>query len=538
LAPDDGPIIEMRNIHKIYPDGTVALRGVDLKLYRGEVLGLLGENGAGKTTLMKILSGFIRPTAGEIYVNGEKVKFRTPADALARGIAMVHQIFTLVLPLTALENIMLGKEVLRPEAFATLRPLKLQEARKKVEELMEATGFKIPLDTPVELLPLGVRQKIEILKALYKGANVLILDEPTTFLTLLEVNELFKFIRKFKESGGTVVFISHKIREVLEITDRIVVLRHGRVVGELPTKEATPEKLAVMMVGREIKLDVLLRGKGRRGDKPVLQVKDLWVESDLGYDAVKGISFEVYPGEIFGIAGVEGNGQDELVQAITGLRRVKRGKIILNGEDVTNSTPIDLYRRGVSHIPGDRERFGLVLEFTVTENGVISRQWEPMFTKGFRLDWGSVKRYVSWLVKRFNVVTSSLDAPAKSLSGGNRQKLLVGRELSKKPLTGEKPPLIVAVHPTKGLDIASTMYVRELLARARDEGKAVLLVSADLDEILQLSDRIAVIYEGQFMGVMKAEEATLEKIGLMMGGVRPEEVKGVKVAFREARVEV
>jgi len=514
------PIVEMRNIHKIYPDGTVALRGVDLRLYEGEILGLLGENGAGKTTLMKILSGFIRPTKGEIYVRGRRVKFRTPADALAEGIAMVHQIFTLVPPLTALENIILGKEVVGKKVrVGTLRPLELEEARKKVEELMAQTGFKIPLDTPVELLPLGIRQKIEIIKALYKGARILILDEPTTFLTLLEVNELFRFIRKFRESGGTVIFITHKIKEALEITDRIMVLRHGKVVGEVPTKEATPEKLAVMMVGKEIKLDVVLRGKEvPAGAKPVLVVKDLWVKSDLGYDAVKGISFEVYPGEIFGIAGVEGNGQDELIEAITGLRRAEKGKIIVNGEDVTNRNPIELYKRGVSHIPGDRERYGLVLEFSVTENGVISRQWEPIFMKGWRLDWSSIKKYVSWLVRAFNVITASLDAPVKSLSGGNRQRLLVGRELSK------KPSLIIAVHPTKGLDIASTMYVRQTLAKARDEGKAILLVSADLDEIFQLSDRIAVMYEGRFMGIMKAEEATLKKVGLMMGGIRPEEV--------------
>ncbi len=519
----DQPLIEMRNIHKIYPDGTVALRGVDLKLYEGEILGLLGENGAGKTTLMKILSGFIKPTKGEIYIRGRRVKFRNPADALAEGIAMVHQIFTLVPPLTALENIILGREVIGKKVFGVLSPLKVEEARKKIEELMEATGFKIPLDIPVELLPLGVRQKVEILKALYKGAKVLILDEPTTFLTLLEVRELFKFIKKFKESGGTIVFISHKIKEVLEITDRIVVLRHGKVVGEVPTREATPEKLAVMMVGKKIKLDVILRGKGvPKGAKPVLVVKDLWVKSDLGYDAVKGVSFEVYPGEIFGIAGVEGNGQDELVEAITGLRPVEKGKIIVNGEDLTNKAPIDFYKKGVSHIPGDRERYGLVLEFTVTENGVISRQWEPQFTKGWRLDWSSVRRYVVGLIRRFNVITASIDAPVKSLSGGNRQRLLVGRELSK------MPSLIIAVHPTKGLDIASTMYVRELLAKARDEGKAILLVSADLDEIFQLSDRIAVMYEGRFMGVMKAEEATLEKVGLMMGGVRPEEVSKVK----------
>jgi len=343
---------------------------------------------------------------------------------------------------------------------------------------------------------------------------VLILDEPTTFLTPLEVRELFKFIVRFRESGGTVIFITHKIREALEITDRIVVLRKGKVVGEVKTKEATPSKLAIMMVGEEVKLDVVMRGKGvPKGAKPVLEVKDLWVLSDLGFEAVKGVSFEVYPGEIFGIAGVEGNGQDELVQAITGLRKVLRGKVLVNGVDLTNADPIKFYSKGVSHIPGDRERFGLVLEFTITENSIISRQWEPMFSKGFRIDWGSVKKYASWLIKAFNVVATSLGQPVKTLSGGNRQRLLVGRELSK------KPSLIIAVHPTKGLDIASTMYVRQLLAKARDEGKAVLLVSADLDEIMQLSDRIAVMYEGRFMGIKKADELTMEEIGLMMGGI-------------------
>lgn len=511
---DKKPIVEMHNIHKVYPDGTVALRGVDLTLYKGEVLGLLGENGAGKTTLMKILSGLLRPTRGEIYVDGEKVKFRNPSDALAKGIAMVHQIFTLVPPLTGLENIILGYEFKEKKFLSSLRPIDLDSARRRVEELMKAAGFDIPLDVPVELLPLGARQKIEILKALYKNARVLILDEPTTFLTPLEVRELFKFIARFRETGGTVIFITHKIREALEITDRIVVLRKGKVVGEVKTKEATPSKLAVMMVGEEVKLDVVMRGKGvPKGVKPVLEVKDLWVLSDLGFEAVKGISFEVYPGEIFGIAGVEGNGQDELVQAITGLRKALHGKVLVNGVDLTNADPIKFYSKGVSHIPGDRERFGLVLEFTITENSIISRQWEPMFTKGFRIDWSSVKKYAGWLIKAFNVVATSLSQPVKTLSGGNRQRLLVGRELSK------KPSLIIAVHPTKGLDIASTMYVRQLLAKARDEGKAVLLVSADLDEIMQLSDRIAVMYEGRFMGIKRADELTMEEIGLMMGGI-------------------
>lgn len=511
------PIVEMHNIHKVYPDGTVALRGVDLVLYEGEVVGLLGENGAGKTTLMKILSGLIKPTKGEIYVHGRRVKFHNPGDALSEGIAMVHQIFTLVPPMTGLENIVLGYEAGggKPSMRSLLKPIDFESARKRVEELMKITGFKVPLDVPVELLPLGTRQKIEILKALYKNTRVLILDEPTTFLTPMEVRELFEFIRKFRENGGTVVFITHKIKEALEITDRIVVLRKGKVVGEVATREATPSKLALMMVGEELKLDVVMRGKGvPEGAKPVLEVKDLWVLNDLGIEAVKGVTFEVYPGEVFGIAGVEGNGQDELVQAITGLRKAVRGKVVINGVDLTNANPVELYHRGVAHIPGDRERFGLILEFTVLENSVLGRQWEPVFAKGYRMDWNSIKRFAEHIIKSFNVVASSLSQPVRTLSGGNRQRLLVGRELSK------NPSLIIAVHPTKGLDIASTMYVRTLLANARDEGKAVLLVSADLDEIMQLSDRVAVMYEGRFMGIRKAEELTIEEIGLMMGGIR------------------
>ncbi len=509
------PMVEMKDIVKIYPDGTVALRGVDLTAYKGEILGLLGENGAGKTTLMKILSGILQPTRGEIYVEGRRVKFKNPSDALALGIGMVHQHFTLVPPFNALENIVLGIESPHGKPGSDLvLPLKKEELVKKVKKLIEETGLHVPLNIPVEKLPLGLRQRIEILKVLYRGINLLILDEPTTFLTPLEVEELFKIMKRLKEQGKTIIFITHKIREALTITDRIVVLRAGKVVGEVPTEKATPEKLAEMMVGKEMKLDVVLRGEGVVVEKPVLEVRDLWVKNDLGLMAVKGVSFEVYPGEIFGIAGVEGNGQSELVEAITGLRKPEKGKIIIEGVDITGKGPIEFYKLKSSHIPGDRDRYGLVLEFTVAENSVLNRQWEPIFTKGFRLDWSKVKEYAKEIIKRFNIIAPSVDTPAKSLSGGNRQRLVVGRELSK------EPKLIVAVHPTRGLDIASTMYIREILAKMRDQGKAVLLVSADLDEIMQLSDRIAVMYEGKFMGIKKAKETTRREIGLLMGGIK------------------
>ncbi len=504
------PFIEMKSIRKVYPDGTVALRGVDFNVGRGEIVGLLGENGAGKTTLMKILSGLLPPTGGEIFVNGERVRFRNPSDALKRGIGMVHQFFALVPPYTAVENILLGQEAAGPFSL-----LAIEAARKRLSDLAEETGLKVPLDTPIELLPLGVQQRVEILKVLYRGTEVLILDEPTSSLTPMEVDELFRIMCRLKEAGKAIVFITHKLREVLEISDRIVVLRNGLVTGKLPTEEATPKKLAVMMVGKEVVPRVTRRERGV--GEPVLVVKDLQVMSDFGTLAVKGLSFEVRAGEIFGVAGVEGNGQSELVQALTGLRPPKGGQIKLNGVDVIAFDPQKLYGMGVCHIPEDKARFGLALNFDVAENSVLGRQWEPMFLLGMgRLNWGKIVEFTEKLIKRFNVITPSVRTPVKSLSGGNQQRLVVGRELSK------NPALVVAAHPTRGLDIASTVYIRELLVRMRDEGKGVLLISADLDEILELSDRIAVMYEGEFLGVGKAEELTREEIGLMMGGIRPD----------------
>lgn len=501
--------IEMKAIKKVYPDGTVALRGVDFDIGRGEIVGLLGENGAGKTTLMKILSGLLPLTEGEISVDGKRVNFRNPSDALKLGIGMVHQVFALVPPYTAVENILLGQESAGSLAF-----LDLETARKRLADLAAETGLQVPLDTPIELLPVGVRQRVEILKVLYRGTDVLILDEPTSSLTPLEVDELFRIMRRLKGAGKAIVFITHKLREVLEISDRIVVLRNGLVTGRLPTGEATSEKLAVMMVGKEV-VPRVSREEKEPGE-PVLAVKNLQVMSDFGTFAVKDLSFEVKAGEIFGVAGVEGNGQSELVQALTGLRPPASGEIKLNGVDVVAFNSRELYGMGVCHVPEDTVRFGLALNFDVAENSILGRQWEPEFLLGLgRLNGKRIIEFARRLVETFNVITPSLKTAVRSLSGGNRQRLVVGRELSK------QPALIVAAHPTRGLDISSTVYIRELLVKMRDEGKGVLLISADLDEIMMLSDRIAVMYEGEFLGVGKAEELSREKVGMMMGGIRP-----------------
>lgn len=506
--------VEMRAIHKVYPDGTVALRGVDFRLEPGEIVALLGENGAGKTTLMKILSGLLRPTRGDILVDGRAVQFRNPADALEAGIGMVHQAFALVPPFTGLQNIILGQE-----GSGSLAPLQDEAARRRVMDLAEETGLSISLDVPVESLPIGVQQRVEILKTLYRGTSVLILDEPTSALTPSEVADLFQFLDRLKASGKSIVFITHKLNEVLEISDRVVVLRSGQVTGEVLSGQATAEQLAEMMVGRKFVPRVSRSAKP--AGLPVLTVRNLRVTNDQGALAVRDLSFEVRAGEVFGIAGVEGNGQSELVQGLTGLRPLTQGEISLNGARVHRLNPLELYRRGVGHIPEDKARFGLAPNFDVIENALLGRQGDPAFTTWMgRLNWSTILTYARKLVERFKVVTPSIRTAVRSLSGGNQQRLLVGRELSKQPV------LIVAVHPTRGLDIASTVYIRELLMLMRDEGKGVLLVSADLDEILELSDRIAVMYEGMFIGTAKAEEFGREEIGLMMGGIAPEGLAG------------
>ncbi|WP_440059352.1 ABC transporter ATP-binding protein [Thermogladius sp. 4427co] len=499
--------VDMRRIVKIYPDGTVALRGVDFRVEKGEIHGLLGENGAGKTTLMKILAGILKPTRGEIYIFGRRVVFNSPSDALKHGIGMVAQYPALVPVFKVRENIFMG--LTRSEADL-----------KKLEDLMNRTGLRVDPEAVVETLPMGVRQKVEILKILYRNVRILILDEPTTNLTPGETEELFKVLRKLKDEGVTTIFISHKLKEVLAITDKVTVLRRGQVTGVVETGKTTAEELAKLMVGRGVFLKI--EKKPPRYGSDILIVKDLWVKSDRGTWAVKGVSFSVREGEIFGIAGVEGNGQKELVESITGLRKVEKGKVYLGSRDITNLEPGVLYELGLAHIPEDRVAMGLVLNMNVAENSILGIHKNSDYTGRMGiLKTKNILDHASKLIKEFDILTRSPLSQAKSLSGGNQQRLVLAREISK------NPSVIIASNPTRGLDIASTEYIRRKLLELRDQGKAILLVSADLEEILQLSDRFAIMYNGEFMGVVKPEEVDEKTVGLMMGGFRLEQLKGV-----------
>ena len=505
-------IVSMRNIHKIYPDGVYALRGVDFELKGGEIHGLLGENGAGKTTLMRILYGQIRPTSGEIIVRGERVSFRSPRDAIRLGIGMVFQHFALVPAFTALENIVLGLE---PSSGGLLA---LRDARKEIEELMKRIGLKVNLDEPTERLSVGARQRVEILKLLYRRVDVLILDEPTSVLSPIEVKELFRTLKRLKEEGKTVVLVTHKLKEALSICDRITVLRKGRKIGTVKAKDVGPKELARMMVGRDVLFEIA-KGKPKLGEE-VLTVKDLWVRGESGAYAVKGVSFSVRKGEIFGIAGVEGNGQNELIEAIFGLRKTDRGSIIFRGEDITNLSIREIREKGISYIPDDRLGTGLIADFSLAENAILGSYYRRPFSNGLRINRRYVRLFAKELIKKYDIAALNEEVAVRYLSGGNQQKLIVAREISR------KPELLIALQPTMGLDVSATEFVRKELLKLRDRGKAVLLVSSDLDEVLQLSDRIAVMYEGEFMGITKPSEVSLEEIGLMMGGLRIDEIKG------------
>ncbi|MEZ0394185.1 MAG: ABC transporter ATP-binding protein [Desulfurococcaceae archaeon] len=501
----ESPVVEMRGIVKVYPDGTRALQGVDFVVFKGEIHGLLGENGAGKTTLMKILAGILRPTRGTIWLEGRRVEFRSSHEALSMGIGMVAQYPALVPTFTARENIFMG-----------LPRREVDDERLK--SLIKSLGYKIDLDAPIEALSMGLRQKVEIVKMLYRNVKVLILDEPTTNLTPAEVEELFEVLRKLKERGITIIFISHKLREVLKITDRITVLRRGLVTGVVETSKTSALELAKLMVGREVEL-AIEKGPARPG-RVALRVEGLQVLDDRGLPAVKGVSFEAREGEIFGIAGVEGNGQRELVEAITGLRPPAGGRVVLYDVDVTGAPPQILYGMGLAHIPEDRVATGLVVGMSVVENALLGLQRDRRFVRSLGvIAWDAARGHVAKLIDEYGIVAPSLSAPARSLSGGNQQRLVVAREMSK------SPRVVVAANPTRGLDVASTEFVRRKLVEMRDSGKAVLLVSADLDEVLQLSDRIAVMYEGKIMGVVEAREADEKLIGLMMGGYELDQAK-------------
>ncbi|MDP6902179.1 MAG: ABC transporter ATP-binding protein, partial [Acidimicrobiales bacterium] len=478
---------------------------VSIRLRPGRILALLGENGAGKSTLVNILFGMYRPDSGHVVIKDEAVDLHGPDDAISRGIGMVHQHFQLVPPMRVVENIVLGDE-------PTKRGLvDLDEARKRVVELSERYGLEIDPDALVEDLPVGMQQRVEILKALYRNADVLILDEPTGVLTPQEADHLLGVLRELTETGLGIVFITHKLREVLAIADDIVVLRNGRVVGETTPSQTSESGLAEMMVGRSVMLQVE-KSISDPGDV-VLKIDELEVNDDRGQIALDGLSFEVRAGEILGVAGVEGNGQRELVEAITGLRNPSVGVMQIDGEELTSGSPRQITKKGVAHIPEDREKHGVVAVYTVAENSVLNRYHRRPFSIRGILRRDVILGHAQDVVDEFDVRTPSVSVPASSLSGGNKQKLIVGREFS------DEIKLLVAAQPTRGIDIGAIEFIHRRILEQRDKGTAVLLVSAELDEILGLSDRIAVLYDGKIMDVIDARDADREKIGLLMAGI-------------------
>ena len=502
--------LELRGITKRFP-GVVANDGIDLVVQPGEILGLLGENGAGKSTLMNVLYGLYAPDEGEILIDGNPVRFNGPGEAIAAGIGMVHQHFMLVPVFTVTENIMLGVE----DTNGPLRVLDRQAARARIVDISERHGLRVDPDAMVEDLPVGVRQRVEILKTLYRSSNVLILDEPSSVLTPQETDELVAVMRSLVEGGTSIVFITHKLNEVLAVADRITVLRRGRVVGTTTPAETSREELATMMVGREV--DLVVDKTPANPGEPVLALKDLLVRDDRGHPAVSGLNLTVRAGEIVAIAGVHGNGQSELVQAITGLRDVDQGEVRINGQVFENDAR-EVYRAGVAHVPEDRTEDGLIADFTVADNMVLTSYWRPPFSSGLRLNGDAIVEAATRLVKEFDVRTPSIFVPVGNLSGGNQQKVIAAREFSR-PLE-----LIVAAQPTRGLDVGSIEYIHGRIVQKRDEGAAVLIVSTELEEVLALGDRIAVMFQGRIVDILDPPEATLERLGLLMGGTRPEEV--------------
>jgi len=501
--------VEMKGIRKVFP-GVVANDNVDFAVEEGEIHALVGENGAGKTTLMNVLFGLYIAEAGNIQIKGQRVRIRKNADAITLGIGMVHQSFKLVPSFTIAENITLGAEPLKG-IFVDR-----QAVRDSVVEISERFGLKVDPEARVQDLSVGVQQRVEILKALYRKADILILDEPTAVLTPQETDELFGVIRSLVARGKTVIFITHKLREVLEISDRVTVMRDGAVVGTKETKDTDVAELARMMVGRE----VLLRVK-KADAKPgeiVLRVDNLRARDDRNLMAVRGVSLEVRAGEILGVAGVMGNGQRELVEAIVGLRPAAGGTIHVSGQEITSLSIRDRRESGMSCVPEDRYVRGLALPATVQDNLVACNYFKAPMCKGALLQSDAMGDFANRAVQTFDVRTTGKDVPAFTLSGGNLQKVVIARELS------AEPELLIAAQPTRGLDIGSIEFVHQRVINARDHGTAVLLVSAELDEVMSVSDRIAVMYEGKIVGTIDAASATEQGLGLWMAGIVDEDV--------------
>jgi simple sugar transport system ATP-binding protein len=498
------PAVEMKDIVVRFP-GVLANDHVNFTLEKGEIHALLGENGAGKSTLMNVLSGLYKQMAGTIYINGERVDFNSPRDAINKGIGMVHQHFMLVPTQTVTENILLGMK--EPRFF-----MNLKKYNQNILELQEQYGLYVDPQAKIWQLSVGEQQRVEILKALYRGAEILILDEPTAVLSPREIDELMNTMRAMTEEGKSIIFITHKLREVVEVADRVTVLRKGKVTAEGESMDGvTTRGLAQKMVGREV-IFTVEKEEQEHGDL-VCNMEDVSALNDRGLPALREVSLQVYSGEILGIAGVGGNGQSELAEVITGLREC-RGKIEVNGVDISNSPPIEAIKSGVSHIPEDRIRLGVAPNLDLTENTIMKEYRTEPFGNGLIINFSAAAEYTRELKNEYNVMAPSVKTPAGKLSGGNLQKLILAREIS------SGPNFMVAMQPTRGLDVGAIEAIQKLLLEQRRQGTAILLISEELDELLALSDRIAVISEGRIMGVMPTEEADIEEIGMMMTGAR------------------
>lgn len=506
MTTPDIAVLEVRNITKRFP-GVVANENVNLKLHEGEILALLGENGAGKSTLMNIIYGLYQPTAGEILVKGKPVTLHNPNDAIALGIGMVHQHFQLVPVMTVAENIMLGSESIK-NGFLDTRTV-----AQRISELSHRYTLDVDPYAIVEDLPVGVRQRVEIVKALYRNADILILDEPTAVLTPQEIDGLIEVMNLLKKQGKAIIFITHKLKEVLRVADHIAVLRQGKVVGEADPKIATEASLAAMMVGREVILTVE-KAPAQPGAL-VLDIQGLSARNDLGQPALRHISFQVYSGEIVGVAGVQGNGQTELVEVVTGLRRADQGRIVVSGQEMTNASPRRVTAIGQScHVPEDRHLYGMVGSYSVADNLVLNTYYQAPFARGITINQSAIHQQAEALVEKFDVRTPNVETAGGSLSGGNQQKMVVAREFSR-PIR-----LLIAAQPTRGIDVGSIEFIHQQIVAKRDDGVAVLLVSAELDEIMALSDRIVVFYKGEIIGIVPRAQATREGLGLLMAGVQ------------------
>jgi simple sugar transport system ATP-binding protein len=508
------PALEMRGITKRYP-GVIANDSIDLEVRPGEIHALLGENGAGKSTLMNVLYGLAAPDEGEILLDGTAVRIAGPSDAIARGISMVHQHFMLIPVLTVAENILLGEETMANPVF-----LDRDEAHRRIVDLGKRFGFEIDPEVKVETLAVGWQQRVEILKALYREARILVLDEPTAVLTPQETTEIFAVLRRLAEEGHSIIFISHKLYEVLEIADRITVIRRGRVVGSRIPSETNEEDLAELMVGRNVQL-VVDRGESHPGE-PKFVVTGLRVTDDRGHETVRNVSFDVRAGEILGIAGVAGNGQEQLVEALTGLRQPTAGTVTLDGKTVTGSGPRRLQQAGMSFVPGDRQRFGLVLPFSIQDNLVLTQYDETPYARGILRDEPAIAEWATRAIEEYDIRTPSQTASAATLSGGNQQKMIVAREFSREPVA------LILDQPTRGLDVGSIEFIHKQIIAKRDQGAAILLVSAELDEVLELSDRVAVMYRGEVVALLDGPTAEREEVGLLMAtGRRDAELAAV-----------